>query len=225
MISRVDHTGLAFAGSQRQIQYYVNERAGVLSANILKCARISASTNLEITWVSPLKDNFYQEYRDEEALNALGLQHCNADLLKFWPSRGPVWDALGKIIIGQDTHYFLIEAKSHIHEVYGTGCGAKRAQSITMINKALTETKTWLGVEKNMKWKGRLYQSANRLAFLYWMHKRMRLNAWLVNLYFMDDPYKPTSEQDWLNTIPSFKQELGVGHVPFCLDLLLRSSK
>jgi hypothetical protein len=82
--------GRAFAGSQRQIQYYVNEHRSVLNQAI----RDAFKTSFSLRWVSPLSSDGYREYWDDAFLKALGLsQHCK-ELNDFWPSGGPHWDAL-----------------------------------------------------------------------------------------------------------------------------------
>jgi hypothetical protein len=39
----------------------------------------------------------------------------------------------------------LVEAKSHVPEVYGNGCGASGG-SLSLIQSSLARTKEWLGV-------------------------------------------------------------------------------
>jgi hypothetical protein len=87
---RCDEKGRAFAGSQRQIQFYVNEQPSVLNQAISDAFK----TSFSLSWVSPLSSDGYREYWDSAFLKALGLaEHCK-ELNRFWPSGGPHWDAL-----------------------------------------------------------------------------------------------------------------------------------
>jgi hypothetical protein len=91
--------------------------------------------------VSPLATDTYSEYQDSEFLERVGLGGLSPRLREFWPRGGPCWDALAKIKGG----CVLVEAKSHVPEIYGGGCGAS-AESRQKIQAALDATKTWLGV-------------------------------------------------------------------------------
>src|SRR6266576_2490467 len=87
---RCDDTGRAFAGSQCQMQFYVNERTSTLDQAISE----AFNDELSLRWVSPLSSERYREYCDCAFLKALGLiPHCK-ELSLFWPSGGPHWDAL-----------------------------------------------------------------------------------------------------------------------------------
>jgi len=69
-------------------------------------------------------------------------------------------------------------------EIYGNGCQAQGA-SREMIAKALAETKQWCHADPTADWMGPLYQSANRLAHLYFLRerlKRLQRPAWMINL-------------------------------------------
>ena len=107
-------------GSLKWIQRAVGERWPSLDDPIL--ARINlvrkALPAREIKWLSPLAADGYAEYRDEEFLRKLGVEHLAADLREFWPARGPQWDALGRPDRGD---LRLIEAKSHVAEMSSTG--------------------------------------------------------------------------------------------------------
>jgi hypothetical protein len=178
----------AHRGSQRQLQDYVNQKPEVLNAAILavlppRLTELGAS----IRWVSPLAQADYQEYRDGEFLAAIGMPDAASQLAEFWPSMGPCWDALGVISDPGGRlkrGAILVEAKSHISEIYGNGCQAAGA-SLSKIDRALAETKEWLGVEGDSDWLGPLYQYANRIAHLYFMLKKHGRPAWLLNMYFL----------------------------------------
>jgi hypothetical protein len=111
---RCDDAGRAYAGSQQQIQLYVNEHPLVLNQAISDAFKIPFS----LRWVSPLSSDGYREYWDDDFLNALGLsQHCKK-LNDFWPSGGPHWDALA-CVENETGGVSLVEAKSHVPEIYG----------------------------------------------------------------------------------------------------------
>jgi hypothetical protein len=48
----------------------------------------------------------------------------------------------------------LLEAKSHVHEVFGGGCKATSASSIKKIELAIAATKKWLNVDPQHEWNG-----------------------------------------------------------------------
>jgi hypothetical protein len=212
-------------GSRRQLQDYVNEKADILSQTVLaalppRLAELAAT----IRWVSPLARNDYQECRDGDFLRAIGAENQSTRLADFWPSMGPCWDALGVITdpAGRlKPGAILVEAKSHIPEIYGNGCQAGNS-SLDKIDRALAETRQWLGVEGDADWRGPLYQYANRLAHLYFLREKTEKPTWLVNLYFLDDPIGPTSQEEWRVEIPKVKRLLGInGQVPNAVDVFL----
>lgn len=225
--SRVDKLGRAYAGSQLQIQIYVNRRAGELTRRILDCLPSLASLKAPVRWVSPLEEQRFIEYQDRASLQALGLEHLAGPLSRFWPRGGPIWDALAIVEIGGDLRHrgaVLVEAKSHPSEIYGGGCRAS-PKSRRKIEAALEQTKRWLGVPRDVDWTGPLYQSANRLAHLYFLSKVVGVPAWLVNVYFMGDSHSPTSREEFGAALGKIKAELGLTGivVPHAADLFLKA--
>ena len=217
---RCDDTGRAFAGSQRQIQFYVNEQPLVLNQAISDAFK----TSFFLRWVSPLSSDGYREYWDSAFLKALGLpQHCK-ELNCFWPRGGPHWDALASVE-NRTGGVLLVESKSHVPEIFGNGCGAEAASSVNKIEQAIAATKQWLHVSEQADWRGSLYQSANRIAHLYFLTEILRIEAWLVNVYFTDDPHSPTSRATWQDGIANVKKSLGIGVVPHCADVFLPASR
>lgn len=205
--------GRALRGSQRQLQDYVNDYPHVLSEAILLQlpARIR-ELEARISWVSPLAQDGYREYRDAEFLERVGLGGFAKDLAEFWPNMGPSWDALGVIAdsIGRmKPGVILVEAKSHIAEIYGSGCQAS-VDSLIKIEAALSHARSWCGVSTDENWLGPLYQSANRIAHLYFLYDRLRTPAWLVNLYFTGDPIGPADRPAWEREVARVKTQLGV---------------
>jgi len=216
--SRTDSTGRAYAGSQRQIQTYVNERVNALNSAVAQSLSQYNLDEKDIHWVSPLAVDTYSEYRDSEFLERLGLGLRAPRLLEFWPQNGPCWDALARIKGG----CLLIEAKSHVQEVYSDGCGATSPISKQKIQAAFDATKAWLGVPPYVEWTGRLYQSANRYASLYFLREIGGIQAYLVNVYFVGDPRTPTNKEDWDAAIESVNRELGlVRDVPYSAAVFL----
>lgn len=214
--SRVDRFGRAYAGSQRQIQTWVNMRPKELEYNILKeLSKQSSSSppaNSKILWVSPLAQDKFAEYQDEEFLTALGLGKLCSELHGFWPKGGPSWDALGVINSPSDHGYILIEAKSHQGEL-ASECGAKDPASVRQIHDSLAKAQRWVGfgAVDPVQWTKPFYQYANRVAHLYFLRKN-GIKAWLVNVYFLNDPHwplAPRSPSQWNETIIQVERSLG----------------
>jgi len=222
---RVDRFGRAYKGSQRQIQTYVNLRPIELSQRIVEILTPSPPSDAHLDWVSPLATKGYAEYRDSEFLEVLQLGKYTDALSEFWPTQGPCWDALATLSGDPFKGVILVEAKSYLNEIYSEGTKAE-GSSLRQIEKALAETKAWLAVPEFADWKGPLYQSANRLAHLYFLRQVAGVPAWLVNLYFLNDPYKPTTLKEWGIGLRRVKQELGLNEivVPYFVELFLKSA-
>lgn len=200
--------GRALKGSQRQLQDYVNRRPDLLSKIIIENLP-SDYRSAQIRWISPLEEENYREYRDAFFLEKLGLDHLANSLAGFWPRNGPSWDGLGVLDSDNFRNVLLVEAKSHVPELFSGGCKAT-PDSLTMITSAVMEARNWYGINDNSNWLGPLYQSANRLTHLYFFRQRMNVPAWLVNVYFIDDPYRPTSMAEWDNGLAVAKSALGI---------------
>ena len=226
---RVDDLGRAYAGSQLQLQIWVNRQPDELSRRVVDALPSLASLNPRLHWVSPLEREKFVEYQDRAFLRALELESLDPQLKRFWPRGGPVWDALAAVEIGGDPAprgVVLVEAKSYPNEIYGPGCQAS-PRSRKKIETALRKTKSWLGVPKNIDWTGPLYQSANRLAHLYFFREEVSIPAWLVNVYFLDDPDSPTTREKWRVGLRQVKAELGLANidVPHAAELFLEARK
>lgn len=221
--SRVDRNGRAFAGSQRQIQTYVNEHPDVLAAAISSSFGPFFPMNRNLRWISPLASESYIEYRDADFLHALGFpQHIDA-LSRFWPKGGPCWDALARIedANGNPNGCILVEAKSHVPEFlsHDTQAGVS---SLPLIKKSLGMAKNWFGVAEAFVWTGFanpekcLYQYTNRLAHLYFFRAVIGVPAFLVNVHFLGDPHSPTERGVWQTAISEIHKELGLHQLPSC---------
>lgn len=213
--------GRATRGSQRQVQDYVNQNAAILGEAIShSLSTAGVTTPIRITWTSPLAAEQYAEYRDEDFLRAVGLPQHGRALREFWPANGPCWDALGTADIDGKPAVLLVEAKSHTAELQSE-CRASSASLVT-IESALAETRAWCGATRTDAWTGSLYQYANRLAHLYFLRQRVQHPAWLVNLYFLDDPIGPTTHRMWAEKLAQVKADLGLPPaVPGIVDVFL----
>ena len=202
-------------GSQRWLQIAVNRRPAVIDTAIREAG---VACNKKIEWLSPLESESFDEYRDAEFLNCLGVRLDDYPLRDFWPSGGPQWDGLGR----SGTQLLLVEAKANVSELQSE-CRAKARRSIRMIDKALRETQEFLGAESDRDWSRPYYQYANRLAHLYLLRELNSLDVYLVFVYFVNDRTKmPTSREDWRGPIQETKKSLGL---PLYSDWLGRYAK
>jgi hypothetical protein len=128
---------------------YVNEKTHSLNSAVAQSLSRHDLDEKDIHWVSPLAADTYSEYQDSEFLERVELGALALRLLEFWPRGGPCWDALARIEGG----CLLIEAKSHVPEIYGGGCGAS-PRSMAKIQSALGATKAWLEVSPDVDWMG-----------------------------------------------------------------------
>lgn len=194
-----------------QLQLYVNRFSEELNMAVANALDV---TN-EIAWVSPLASAGYAEYRDASFLAALGLQRYQDELAGFWPDGGPCWDGLGVIGSGEQRSPLLVEAKSYPRESYSS-LSAKSPRSLEMIDKALTSTSGWLGLQElPPSWSRSRYQTANRLAHLYFMREAAGLDANLVFVNFVGDPtHISTSLDEWQHASSLMWAEMGLAGTP-----------
>ena len=192
-------------GSQKWIQRLINNQPEHLNSQIR--AKLNLPTDEHIQWLSPLKDDEYSEYRDQEFIDLLGVKLEEKPLTDFWPKRGPQWDALGKSSSGK---LFLVEAKSHIRELIST-MQAKDEDSARKIRKSLQETKRFLGSNAEIDWSCGFYQYVNRLAHLYLLRQN-KLPAHLLFVYFINDfeMKGPTTIHEWKGAIELLHSYLGI---------------
>jgi hypothetical protein len=214
----------AECGSRRQLQDYVNRFAGYLNEAILRALPAGVCpAEPHIEWLSPLERDNYGQYRDRPFLQLLGLEDSADRLATYWPRFGPCWDGFGLAHAGKESRpgILLLDAKSDVDQVEGLGCRAP-ATSIPLILEAFRETREWLGAADTAAWLGPLYQTANRLAHLHFLRNRLGLPAWLVQVYFLNDPIGPASRVDWLPVIAGVHARLGLrSRPPFTLDVFL----
>jgi len=193
-------------GSLKDIQVLVNKNQ-VLIDRLIKEA-FSELSKEEILWTSPLENDEFAEYRDDDFLIKVGLDPNEIQLNKFWPTKGPQWDALahttGRKII-------LVEAKANIPEIVSPKTGATK-RSKCLIDYSLIETKLFLNITNETDWSGIFYQYTNRLAHLYFLRERCNKEAYLVNIYFIGDKNVsgPKTKQEWDGAIKVLYTYFGI---------------
>lgn len=155
--------GWATHGSKLQTQLYVNRRPAVLSGKVLEALPALKARNPQLEWVAPLEnpkvgEKAFAEPRDGAMLTALGLKHLASALARFWPARGPVWDALAIIRFDDGTNGALLaEGKNYPREMYSGGTGAGKsgspaaAASRRRIELAIAWTQGRLGVPLDVR--------------------------------------------------------------------------
>jgi hypothetical protein len=177
-------------GSLKWIQQGVNLNSAALSALILP--KLAGAKT--INWRSPLAGYQYSEYRDGEFLVQIGADQLVSELERFWPSRGPQWDALAQC---DDGSVLLVEAKAHIGELCTTPSQAG-VESLEKIEAALDETASFIGAKPRAPWSSVFYQLANRIAHLHFLRKH-GIKAWLVLVSFVGDTEMkgPFGQAEW----------------------------
>jgi hypothetical protein len=196
----------ALRGSQKWLQTLINERPEVIDrvlTNLLGLAK-----GEQVHWLSPLKDDDYAEYRDQEFITRLGITLERVPLASFWPRFGPAWDALAKTDRGD---LILVEAKAHISELVSDPTGAS-GSSLAKIQESLDATKRFLGSRSDADWDTCLYQYTNRLAHLYLLRELNALPAYLLFLYFINDEEMggPSTQSEWEGAIHLLESFLGI---------------
>jgi hypothetical protein len=228
MADRTDAFGRAYAGSQLQIQTYVNRRRAELDDAIRQA--FPELANATIQWVSPLEEERFAEYRDEAFLNALSLTELAGLLAQFWPQGGPQWDALGRVHWPEDRSrapgVLLVEAKSYPREMYASGSRATGADSRTRIGESSNVARRWFGADPGAAdWDGPLYQFANRLAHLYWFRQCAEVEAWFAHVCFTGDSHSPTPKSVWHDALSDAHKLLGMSDsIPFYADILVEAA-
>jgi hypothetical protein len=198
---------LAAAGSQRWLQLAVNVHPGLVEEPLM--SSLGGASHAPLEWLCPLHSGGYREYKDLDAMKALGVpasvQHTLAD---FWPRRGPVWDGLARSAKGE---LLLLEAKANIPElVHGrTPAGP---ESLRKITERLREVREFLAPKSTAEWAHTFSQYASRLAFLYFLRHMNQLPARLVFVYFVNarDMRGPTTRVEWESALALMHAALGL---------------
>ena len=205
---------LGVKGSLKWMQRAVNDWPEFLQPSALPA----------LTWVSPLVQDEFAEYRDAGFLDRLGLSHLAPQLGEFWPRRGPQWDGLASF----DEGVVLAEAKAHLAEFVSPPSQAGSA-SAQRIAKAFASVQTDLGA-RPANWDRVYFQYANRLAHLWWLRSQ-GINAHLVLIAFLNDAQMPglATSADWLAAYSDAEMTLGlpVAHAltPFIHHLFVDTAK
>ncbi len=207
----------AVQGSQYWLQEYCHLRTDMLDDDLRR--QLELSDKDSITWLSPLEDDGYAEYRDKAFLERLSVHLDIRDLKSFWPRGGPVWDGLAQTSRGD---IILVEAKSHIPELVSS-CQAE-GPALELIKNSLAETAAFYGADSAAGWLEGYYQYANRLAHLYLLRHVNKVPAWLVFVCFVNDfdMAGPTSADGWKSGIEDVHAHLGIKRVrlaPHVVDL------
>ena len=193
-------------GSLHWIRTFVNERTDVLDQAVRSACQFDRG--VAIDWVSPLANDEFAEYRDQDFLERLNVSLPVVSLKEYWPNMGPQWDALARTSEGA---ILLVEAKANVPEIVSPGTGAS-ADSRQLIEQSLSATKAYLGVKSDILWSGKLYQYANRIAHLYLMRELNKIPTYMVFIYFIGDKNVngPESVEEWKAAITVAKRVLGL---------------
>lgn len=193
-------------GSLKQLQVLINRNQELINQQIKSSLqRLSGS---KIQWLSPLADDDYSEYTDDDFIERIDLDPSEINLKEFWPARGANWDALAKT---EKNEIILIEAKANIPELVSPASGAGNA-SMEQISKSLEETKQYLNKTNEVDWAGKFYQYTNRIAHLYFLRVKKKKKAFLVNIYFVGDDSVngPKTVNEWKGGIEVMNHYLGL---------------
>jgi len=193
-------------GSLKDIQVLVNKNQSIIN-NLLKLS-FQELVDQQIIWTSPIEQDDFAEYRDNDFLLKVGLDPIEIKLDSFWPAIGPQWDALAKT---QNGHVILVEAKANIPEIVSPATSAGE-KSKKFINQSLNETKYFLNVTNDINWSGKFYQYTNRIAHLYYLREKCKKQAFLINIYFIGDETVagPKTKQEWDGALKVFHTYLGL---------------
>ena len=193
-------------GSLKWIRRAVNDFPDLLNQRLREAYGFSPNT--EISWTSPLASDEFAEYRDSDFIRLCKAQLPERRLEDFWPVRGPQWDALGHV---GTCGPLLVEAKANVPEIVSPGTGAE-GERLALLERSLAELKAYLGVDPNVRWSGKFYQYANRLAHLYFLREVNRQDAYLAFVYFTGDSEVdgPTTVAEWKAALTVAKAVLGV---------------
>jgi hypothetical protein len=182
--------------SEHWLRLMVNEH-GTLLNRLIADALGWKSRN--IVWQSPVRNDDFAEYYDQEFLDRLGVTNLQMPLRDFWPQSGPRWDGLATT---EDGGCILVEAKAHIEEAVDYRSKAS-PDSLKLIHKRLDEAKAAFRANPDACWHAPLYQMANRLAHLYFLAEINKKDAYLVFLHFANAPDVdiPATREEWQGAI------------------------
>lgn len=207
-------------GSLKWMQALAARQAHLLDGPIRACGGLQDGE--AIRWLSPREDDGWAEYRDEAFLAQIGQPHLADAMSRFWPRRGPQWDALG---LGDRGTVILVEAKAHLAEL-ASDCQASAA-SRERIAASLDLAKAALGAPPESNWLEGYYQYANRLAHLHFFQAH-DVPAKLVFVYFTNDAEMrgPASEEEWKAGLAQVYRHLGLpaSSLPHVINVFIDTS-
>jgi len=196
-------------GSQKWLQIAVNDKPELLSAALRRSGALSDRE--DVAWKSPLRSARppFAEFCDSRALAAAQIVGLRTPLKKFWPSRGPVWDAIGVTANGDP---LFIEAKAHISEAASPATQAVAPASKELIQKSLIAARCHFARRSKCDWSRNFYQYSNRLAYQYFLRELNNVTSRLVFLYFLNDESlnQPATEEEWRGAIRLIHSVLGI---------------
>lgn len=193
--------------SEHWLRKAIEDHRDALNTLVRKTLGLPSGEDIE--WLSPLKSDGYAEYRDQSFLERLGIESTAVPLKRFWPPRGPQWDALART---SSQKYILVEAKAYLAEAVGQRTKATNPASTKLIQSSLQKAKTFFGAGAEADWNQPYYQYTNRLAHWYFLRQLCGLDAYLLFLNFADAPdvTQPSSREDWLRTSQDIQLYLDV---------------
>lgn len=179
--------------------------------------RFAAECNIDfgtMKVIAPIKDDGYRERGNTTVLERLGLSKYTADLKGFWPARGHHWDGVISVKDGDKDVVLLIEAKAHIGEMNSSRMNRKTPATVVTRERALCDTAHYFGIEPNVNWTGAKYQTANRLAFAYFLSKFANKPACVVYVLFTGDKEmsrgKVATKEMWEKKFNAAIEDLGL---------------
>lgn len=191
-------------GSLKLVQTLINDYPHVLNN------KLPIVGNIEKCWVSPLKEDEYAEYRDQQFIKRIKIQdQLSLILEEFWPMLGPQWDALGKTL---NNDVLLVEAKANLLELQSSATDASKKDSIQLIRQSLEKTKAYIKANSNADWAEKYYQYSNRIAHLFYLRVLNQIPAYLIFIYFIGDESVngPTTKSEWETAIQKVHDTLGI---------------
>ncbi len=181
-------------GSARHIDVLLNSPE--------KLQKLDDSNNIDFhikKVLSPLKGEDYKECGNAKVLEKLGLSEHVKELEKFWPKQGHHWDG---VAIAKDETILLMEAKAHISEMDSSSMDKSTPETTKQRLASLKKTADYFGAKFNeAKWTGAKYQTANRLAFAYFLTEILKRPARVIYIMFTGDKEmtdgKVETKDDW----------------------------
>ena len=196
--------GLGKRGSKLWIQFLVNHKHG---DKLSKCIIQEDNSISKIKWLSPLKQEDYEEYmlNSDIILERIRSEGVNIDknmILNFWPSQSPHWDAIGIYYDEENLPgLLLVEAKANIREMISkkssVPTSSRSQQNTLLIEKSMHDAYSEFGSGSNFaSWMEKYYQLGNRLTFLHKLKSHFPVKLILLNIV-NDETYIKCSFEEW----------------------------